>query len=431
MENIDEVAVHGLDIPFDAWLPRQRWYAGRGRTLSAARPVLTVPLTSACARNRLALRDDLFLVLLDASYADGTLERYQVIVGVGSDPGHGGATIGSYDGQTAYDGLFDPDAARYLLKLIDDTTTVGAVEFTKEPDVRLPLDAAPRVSTAEQSNTSVVFGRDAMLKVIRRVTAGVHPDIELNRALARAGNAHVARLLGSIETRWDGEPCALGVVSEFAADSVEGWHMATTGDADFTDEARRLGAAVASVHTCLADVLGTESVPFPVDVMVDRLTTATHAVPELYDYVPRITERYRDLSGQQITVQRVHGDLHLGQVLRTPERWLLIDFEGEPGKPLQQRRRPDSAVRDVAGMLRSFDYAAYQRPGVAAQAWAEGNGTAFCDGYAAESGVDPRDSADLLAAYELDKAVYEAAYEARHRPDWLSIPMGSIDRLLG
>lgn len=421
MEDIDGAAVQVLNIPFGTWLPRQRWYAGRGRTLTAATPVVAVPL-----------RDDLVLVLLDASYADGTSERYQVIVGLGDGTtAHAGATISAHAGRAAYDGLFDPDAARYLLKLIDDAATIGAVDFAKEPGVRLPLDVAPRVSTAEQSNTSVVFGRDAMLKVFRRVTVGIHPDIELNRALARAGNPHVARLLGSIETRWDGEPCALGVVSEFAADSVEGWHMATTGGGDFTEEARRLGAAVASVHTCLADVLGAESVPFPVGVMVDRLATATHAVPELHDYVPRIEQRYRELRGKQITVQRVHGDLHLGQVLRTPQRWLLIDFEGEPGKPLQQRRRPDSAVRDVAGMLRSFDYAAYQRPGVAAQAWADSNCTAFCDGYAAESGSDPRDSADLLAAYELDKAVYEAAYEARHRPDWLSIPMGSIARLLG
>jgi maltokinase len=421
MDDVDRAAEQVLNIPFETWLPRQRWYAGRGRTLTVARPVVSV-----------SLRDDLVLVLLDASYTDGTSERYQVIVGLGDGAAaHAGATISADGGRAAYDGMFDPDAARYVLKLIDDGATVGAVDFAKEPGVRLPLDVAPRVSTAEQSNTSVVFGRDAMLKVFRRITAGVHPDIELNRALARAGNPHVARLLGSIETRWDGEPCALGVVSEFAADSVEGWHMATTGDGDFTDEARLLGAAVASVHTCLADVLGTESVPFPVGVMLDRLATATHAVPELHDYVPRIEQRYRQLAEQQITVQRVHGDLHLGQVLRTPQRWLLIDFEGEPGKPLQQRRRPDSAVRDVAGMLRSFDYAAYQRPGVTAQAWADRNSTAFCDGYAAESGTDPRDSADLLAAYELDKAAYEAAYEARHRPDWLSIPMGSIDRLLG
>ena len=364
-----------------------------GRELVSAQTCLVV-----------ALRDDLDLTLVDVAYSDRSSECYQVVVRWDSGPVDESASaglIGSIDGRNAYDAIADAASSQYLLELLARSATVGPVVFEKEPDASIRWESTPRVVEGEQTNTSLVFDPDVILKLFRRTSAGVNPDIELNRLLARAGDPHVPRLLGSFGTTLAGSHCALGVVTGFEANSANGWAMAkaSTRDlfaaenrradevgGDFGGESFRLGQAVASVHRTLANELGMSTQHFPAKTFVNRLLSVVAIYPPLEEYARAIEDQYRALDGVEMPCQRVHGDLHLGQVLRVPKRWLVIDFEGEPGQSLEERRRPDSPLRDIAGMLRSFDYAGQHHlmPAVASLArnWVERNSTAFCDGYA-------------------------------------------------
>jgi maltokinase len=314
----------------------------------------------------------------------------------------------------------------------------------------------------EQSNTSVVYGDAYILKLFRRVAPGVNPDLEITRALADAGSPHVAAPLGWLEGTLDGEGTTFAVLQEFLRSGSEGWRLALAsvrdlyaeGDlhadevgGDFASESERLGAATAEVHDTLARVLptgtaGSEAIAAEAARMTDRLELALEAVEQLRPYENGLRAVFARLGNrtEPIAVQRIHGDYHLGQVLRVDSGWVLLDFEGEPARPLPERIAPASPLRDVAGMLRSYDYAAryllldrHDAHSLAyrAEEWAERNRTAFCDGYAAATGSDPRDEDVVLRAFELDKAVYEVMYEARHRPSWLTIPLSAIDRLVG
>ncbi len=234
----------------------------------------------------------------------------------------------------------------------------------------------------------------------------------------------------------------LGVLQPFVQGAADGWELALRELAegeDFCAEARALGRATAEVHLALARALptvtlGHAQLDLLVEGMIERLDAAAQAVPALHPYAPGLRSAYEALAGlaaegRTWTAQRIHGDLHLGQCLRSPSgAWSLIDFEGEPSKPLAERRLPQPPERDIAGMLRSFDYAAHSldpRP----PGWAAACRAAYCSGYAETSGRDPRTEPVLLRAYETDKAVYEVVYEARHRPDWLPVPMSAVRRL--
>ncbi|MEU7578318.1 maltokinase [Streptomyces sp. NPDC041068] len=452
-----------LDPLLREWLPRQRWFSGKGRPIGSLEAVAAtelLPRSSPSGLLHLLLRVRHALVpVQDTALEGGAAERtgdcYQLLIGVRrSLPPHlapaliGHVTEGPLAGFTAYEALHDPRLTALLLERLRMPGRHGVLRFERDPATEIPSGLAPRLLAAEQSNSSVIYGDTFILKLFRRVVPGVNPDLELPLHLAVQGCARVpapaawflADLATSVASA--GEACGLGVLQPYLAGADDGWELAlrTLGKGEpFIDEARALGRATAEVHAALAAALPTVSlgraqVELIADGMAERLAAAAQAVPALRPFAPGLLTAFEALAdlggeGQSWTAQRVHGDLHLGQCLRSPDgTWSLIDFEGEPARPLAERRLPQPPVRDVAGMLRSFDYAARSNDPWALE-WAEDCRAAYCVGYAEVSGRDPRMDPVLLRAHETDKAVYEVLYEARHRPDWLPVPLAAVRRL--
>ncbi|MBM9503745.1 maltokinase N-terminal cap-like domain-containing protein [Actinacidiphila acididurans] len=441
-----------LDPLLRAWLPRQRWFAGKGLPVGEFRLTSATELVPPGGRlGPLGLLH----VLIDVTQPGRPADRYQLLLGAHPllpsalvRAALGPAVGGPYDGLTLYDAPHDPRLAALLLERLRMPGRIGRLRFTTEPHAQFPPGLTPRVSTAEQSNTSVVYGDAFILKLFRRVSPGANPDLELSLALARAGSRRVAEPVAwfeadSADPAGDGEPMTLGVLQRFLPGSTDGWALALASvaeDGDFRAEAAALGRATAEVHASLAAALpvqelGGEALERLAAGMTHRLEETAAEVPAVRPYAAALRAAYDDLAklgastGARgtVTAQRIHGDLHLGQALRGPDReWVLIDFEGEPARPLAERRRPAPPVQDVAGMLRSFDYAAHHSGN---GAWAARHRDAFCLGYAEVSGADPREQPVLIRAFETDKAVYEARYEARHRPAWLPIPLSALARL--
>ncbi len=448
------------------WLPRQRWYAGKGREISE----VTVDADTELVTGDPGLRHAIVTVRHGPGGGPDDAEYYQLLLGFRRElPGRlEYAQIGRVDGRYVYDAAHDPDLTRSLLTGMADGADIGPLRFRTVPGLEIDTDLDSLASPAEQSNTSLVYGGSYICKLFRRLTPGVNPDLEVSLALSGTGSKHIPDLYGWIETELAGEPTTLAMLSEFLSTGTDGWQLATTSvrdlyaeadlhayevGGDFAGEAERLGAATASVHRDLAAAFGVTTVSVAevhamAGQMRNRLDEARAAVPDLDNYAGPIGAAFDDLGNQDapLPVQRIHGDYHLGQVLRTEVGWVLLDFEGEPARPLAERRAPGHPLRDVAGMLRSFEYAAryllsgpvtaLYRNGPAseqreyrAHEWADRNRAAFCTGYTEAGGPDPYAHEALLRAFEFDKAVYEVMYEARNRPSWLHVPLGSLARL--
>ena len=420
-----------LDHLLPAFLGRQRWFAGP-------------PPPSADVAVHESLAGGLDWLLVDAGGA-----RYQLFVGfrpAGSAPdflsGNDNAVLGVVDDLIAFDATFDPEYARTILDLVAPGETGELV----------------RPIGAEQSNTSLVFDERLVLKVFRRLQRGSNPDVEIPERVAELGFDHVAAPIGI----WRRDDTDLVVVTRFLAGGADGWALALTSlrdlyatgvedpaatGGDFGAEAGRLGAVTAELHLALSKAFGTTpgdtaAWAAGLETQLDRLEEGdveTKAVEEFLERLRSVAD-----AGQAI---RVHGDYHLAQVMRTDGGWYVLDFEGEPARPLEERRRPSSPFKDVTGLLRSFQYAAavalserdpgdQERLSPLGQAWEQRNRTKFLRGYLATEGIDallPGDEDDsdtVLTAFELDKAVYEVLYERAHRPDWVDIPLRAVRRLL-
>ncbi|MEQ6901909.1 hypothetical protein [Nocardioides sp. YIM 152588] len=460
------------------FLDRARWFGGKGREFEVADVRRLLVTDPAPDRPRIAVD------LVTVAYENGDTEQYQVPLSLYDAPQEnlGHATVGAWESDDgivfAYDAVHDRTAMGIVLAAFVPGSEPGddaeGLTFVRLAGHELDLSAPASLFTGEQSNSSVLFGEDSVLKLFRKVTPGANPDIATHRVLTEVGSTHVAELYGWVEYRTADDPegpLQLGMLQQFLRTATDGWDLALASvrnlfaeadlhadevGGDFSAESARLGVALADIHTELREAFGTGTVAGPevVTGMLGRLAEALPVVPELVPYEAALRAAFEavgDLGDLQ--VQRVHGDLHLGQTLRTTRAWKVVDFEGEPAKPLAERLRPDSAWRDVAGMLRSFDYAAHallassteDDPDVLGQLrrrareWASRNQEAFLAAYveAASPGPSPdgevRDLTaaehTLLTAYALDKAVYECAYEARNRPLWLPIPLGAVERM--
>jgi maltokinase len=401
-------------------LASRRWFRSKQRTISGIRIVEQAPVAPGV------------LVVLEVAFADGgPEERYLVPLVDGREP---------MDGE----GLWAE-----LAEAIGREERIGPFAGRRAAGFE-PGALDERRLAVEQSNTSVVLGERLILKLYRLLEPGDNPDLEIGAFLTAAGFAEAPILAGSLTYEVHGERAAAVMLQAFIPGAGDAWAamLSALGSdpARGVDIAERIGGLTGRLHRALAS--RPDDPAFPVrpvtaqetaawkDSAERQLTMAIEALvgaerDRLAELAPGARGRFADAfasAGSDVVVQRVHGDYHLGQLMVRPDGgFSVIDFEGEPARPLAERRDPTSPLRDVAGMLRSLDYAARsaEREGRlrAADRWLSDAREAFLGAYGP---TDP----GLLAAFELEKACYEVRYEAGMRPEWRWLPMAAVERLL-
>ena len=423
----------------------QRWFGSKTRHVTHARVI-----------DRATLRDvepTLEVALVEIGFETGTHETYQLLRS-GDD----------------LDAVSDPRHVRELVHMIRGGVTVNAEDGTVE---FRPVEGFAGLGTellearpvgAEQSNTSIVFDEELILKIFRRLEPGINPELEMLRFLTEHGFENVPALGGWYAYSGGVMSTTLGILQEFVKGGIDGWELALdeleSAPERFLGRLRRLGEVTGRMHT----VLGSDSHEpnfYPETPSVEALGLLTATVDEeiekIFLTLPEDDARVAPIAGRGEEVReqlrmlthagsvgkviRTHGDFHLGQTLWSTEDddWVILDFEGEPARPLAERRRKRSPLRDVAGMLRSFAYvvsaAEILRGTQAPDGWEERARENFLAGYieAVDSSLLPSGQEAiqrLLSVFELEKAVYELRYELDNRPDWVRIPVAGIQRMI-
>jgi maltokinase len=452
LELVDGAALAG-------WIAQQRWFASKERGIAEA---------SLVDAHGLGGEPPLVIGLVEVRLHSGTRDLYQVLFGL--RPASAGLeedAICEANGWLLYGALGDTAQSRWLARLLSASSSFGGgsgrVEFHGlHGSAPLAAARAVRALTGEQSNTSLVFDEQVLLKVFRRLAAGTNPELEMLRFLSERGSENVAELLGWFEHRGERIDATLGIAVRYVAEASDGWRLALDALAAGAGETlvtplAELGAVTGRMHTLLAsEPTDPDFAPEEASLETSGLLAATideHLERTLDDHpddpalepIVRRSEELREYVRQASQraaggrLIRHHGDFHLGQTMASPRGWVIVDFEGEPARSLLERRRKRSPLRDVACMFRSFAYAAaaveLQRGVRPPDDWETGARETFIEAYLAsvDPSLLPSDRAAIehtLAFLELEKAVYELRYEIDHRPDWVPIPVAALSRLL-